>query len=161
MDFENHLVEAVLQSWTINNQIDIALIKMLPPGIWPEKMPGYDRKTIRMIGAHLHNVRCSHIHHLGRKWKLVPPKPVDNHRITSSGLITALNESSTIMSTLLETGIRHQDRLPGFSLGAVAFTHYMIAHEAHHRGQLIMAARQLGYPLPTEDSDRLWQWKRL
>lgn len=161
MQKEDGLAEAILRDWTINNQVDIALVKMLPPVLWPEKVPGYERKTIRMIGAHFHNTRCSHIHHLGRKWNIDPPETVDNQQITSAGLIIALNKSCKIMYKLLETGIRNQDRLPGFALGAVAFTHYMIAHEAHHRGQLIMAARQLGHPLRVEDSGLLWQWKRL
>jgi hypothetical protein len=154
-------VHPLLKNWTINNQVDVLLLDMLPPEIWPEKIPGYDRKTIRMIGAHLHNARCSHIRHLGRKWKVAPPEPVDNQRITTRGLITALNKSHDTMFTLLETGMLGEDKLPGFGPGAVAFMHYMIAHEAHHRGQLLMAARQLGYPVPVAESGRLWQWTRL
>jgi uncharacterized damage-inducible protein DinB len=38
---------------------------------------------------------------------------------------------------------------------------YFVAHEGHHRGQLVMLARESGHRLPREVSDGLWQWNRL
>ena len=35
---------------------------------------------------------------------------------------------------------------------------YFVAHEAHHRGQLVMIARTLGHRLPKAVVDGLWQW---
>jgi uncharacterized damage-inducible protein DinB len=36
---------------------------------------------------------------------------------------------------------------------------YMFAHEAHHRGQVLMLAHQLGFPLPA--AYRIWNWEKL
>jgi uncharacterized damage-inducible protein DinB len=38
---------------------------------------------------------------------------------------------------------------------------YMLAHEAHHRGQVGMLAHQLGFSLPTEVDSGLWNWEKL
>jgi hypothetical protein len=38
---------------------------------------------------------------------------------------------------------------------------YMLAHEAHHRGQVCMLAHQLGFPLPNEVTSELWNWEKL
>jgi hypothetical protein len=35
---------------------------------------------------------------------------------------------------------------------------YFVAHEGHHRGQIVMLARQLGHRLPAEVAAGLWQW---
>jgi uncharacterized damage-inducible protein DinB len=36
---------------------------------------------------------------------------------------------------------------------------YFVAHEAHHRGQLMLVARQLGVRLPRQVVDRMWWWQ--
>jgi uncharacterized damage-inducible protein DinB len=38
---------------------------------------------------------------------------------------------------------------------------YIFAHEAHHRGQAIMLAGQLGYKLPDEAAYGIWRWEVL
>jgi uncharacterized damage-inducible protein DinB len=37
----------------------------------------------------------------------------------------------------------------------------MFAHEAHHRGQAIALAHQLGYRLPVAAAYGIWWWERL
>jgi uncharacterized damage-inducible protein DinB len=37
----------------------------------------------------------------------------------------------------------------------------MIAHEAHHRGQVCMLARQMGYKLPDAVNYGVWNWEKL
>lgn len=155
------LADEVLRCWKINNKVDIILFRALPADIWPMKIPGYQHKTVRMMGAHFHNSRCGWIGQLGRKWKIVAPTPVDNKEVSVRELIAALNESSDTMLELIATGLDNKNRLPGFPPGAVQFMHYMVAHEAHHRGQLIMASRQLGYPFPAPVMGKLWQWSKL
>jgi uncharacterized damage-inducible protein DinB len=38
---------------------------------------------------------------------------------------------------------------------------YMIAHEAHHRGQVCMLAHQLGFALPAEVASGMWNWEKV
>jgi uncharacterized damage-inducible protein DinB len=38
---------------------------------------------------------------------------------------------------------------------------YMLAHEAHHRGQVCMLAHQLGFPLPKQVANGIWNWEKL
>jgi uncharacterized damage-inducible protein DinB len=35
---------------------------------------------------------------------------------------------------------------------------YLISHDAHHRGQICMLARQLGHTLPKAAGFGMWEW---
>jgi len=37
---------------------------------------------------------------------------------------------------------------------------YFVAHEGHHRGQIVMLARQLGHRLPVEVTGGLWHFAK-
>jgi uncharacterized damage-inducible protein DinB len=37
---------------------------------------------------------------------------------------------------------------------------YMVAHEAHHRGQICMLAHQMGFPLPVAVMAGIWNWEK-
>jgi len=37
----------------------------------------------------------------------------------------------------------------------------MLAHEAHHRGQVCMLAHQLGFRLPNQVMSGIWNWEKL
>jgi uncharacterized damage-inducible protein DinB len=38
---------------------------------------------------------------------------------------------------------------------------YMLAHEAHHRGQVSTLAHQLGHPLSGAVTSNMWNWEKL
>jgi uncharacterized damage-inducible protein DinB len=49
-------------------------------------------------------------------------------------------------------------KVSGFKPDAGAFVSYLVAHEAHHRGQMMMLARQLEHPMNQKASFGLWEW---
>jgi uncharacterized damage-inducible protein DinB len=42
---------------------------------------------------------------------------------------------------------------------AVNMLAYLIQHDAHHRGQICVFARDLGHEFKSEDTMRIWGWK--
>jgi uncharacterized damage-inducible protein DinB len=153
--------DGVLAAWETSSRVTAFLIESLPDEVWCATIPGAPRRTVRMIGGHLHNCRCMWVKMLGKKHGVTVPRGVDRHRVSRRQLLAALARSSRAIGRVLEVGLTNGGHLAGFSPPEVThFLAYHVAHEGHHRGQIVMVARQLGYRLPAEVTSGLWQWSK-
>ena len=104
---------------------------------------------------------------LGREHGIPAPLRVDHRRVARRELVAALKRSSDGIEALLELGLASHGEVPpskgyvwrNLSLDVTHVLTYFVAHEAHHRGQIVMVARQTGHRLPRTIVDGLWQWK--
>ena len=161
-----NLRDTILDAWQTNNRVTIFLIENLPAELWEARVPGAPRRTIRMIAGHIHNARCMWIKTLGKEHGIAVPRSVDRHKVKPEALIPALQRSSTGILSLLKLGCDQGGSIPAtkayawrnlpLDVGHVLC--YFVAHEGHHRGQIVMLARQLGYRLPVEVTGGLWHW---
>ena len=167
-DAEDALRASVLGAWSTSNLTTIGLIEALPDAVWTSAIPGSPRRTLRMLGGHLHNSRCMWLKTLGRPLGLEVPPSVDRRRVTRTQLVRALKESGRAMADLLALGLDRGGRIPAtpayrwrnLPLDVGHVLAYFVAHEGHHRGQIVLVARQLGHRLPAEATAALWQWTR-
>ena len=154
----------LIAAWRTNNRVTTYLIENLPPELWSKTVPGSPRRTVRMIVAHIHNARCMWIKMIGANHGVKVPRLVDGRAVRPRELVRALARSSDGMIELIRLGVARGGAVPpaawqNFPTDLVHFLTYFVAHEAHHRGQLCLLARQLGHRLPTEVTGGLWQWK--
>jgi uncharacterized damage-inducible protein DinB len=162
------LRDTILNTWRTNNRVTVFLVEHLPPGLWATAVPGAPRRTIRMIAGHLHNARCMWIKTLGQELAVPVPRSVDRRRVEREELVPALQRSSRGILRLLTLGCEEGGRIPMAStyiwrnlpLDVGHVLAYFVAHEAHHRGQIVLVARTLGHRLPSAVTGGLWQWTK-
>ena len=160
--------DMLLDAWRTNNRVTVFLFEHLPDDLWGEAVPGAPRRTVRMIAGHIHNARCMWIKTLGKEFGVAVPRAVNRHKVGPKELMPALGKSSGGIIKLLKLGCDRGGTLPVSSLytwrnlpldvGHVLT--YFVAHEGHHRGQIVMLARQLGYRLPVEVTGGLWHFSK-
>jgi uncharacterized damage-inducible protein DinB len=168
MPSQIRLQDSILDAWKTNNRVTIFLMEHLPAELWDAKLPGAPRRTVRMLAGHIHNARCMWIKTLGKEHGIAVPRNVDRFKVKAKDLVLALRRSGTGISDLLKFGCDHGGRIPATSayvwrnlpLDVGHVMGYFIAHEGHHRGQIVMLARQLGQRLPVEVTGGLWQWTK-
>jgi uncharacterized damage-inducible protein DinB len=163
---EQILRDRLIECWNTSNRVTEFFFENLPDELWGMTLTGNPRRTIRMLAGHTHNARCMWIKMIGRRYRISPPPGVDRRRVTRTELVRALRRSSEGMVRLLNAGLDTggvlEIKVPWSNIPSdvVHFMSYIIAHEAHHRGQIILVARILNYRLPPSLTNGVWQWKR-
>ncbi|RXH57301.1 DinB family protein [Granulicella sibirica] len=159
------LDRTAIHVFAASDRMNQSLIEHLDPEAWKAKPPGGGR-TIVAIFTHVHNIRC--------KWvrltapHLTVPMQLNRARCTPEVARLALAESAARCSEMLgealgEGGIetfRRDAWASAWPVG-VEMLCYMLAHEAHHRGQVCLLAHQLGFPLAHEVVDGIWNWEKI
>jgi uncharacterized damage-inducible protein DinB len=115
------------------------------------------------------------VHNVRTKWvrltapHLTVPRQLNRADATPGQVRAGLAESATRCQEMLGEALGDGSRIKTFQRDGwarpwpvgVEMLCYMLAHEAHHRGQVCMLAHQLGFPLPMGVTSGLWNWEKL
>ncbi len=158
---------AAVQIFAANDRVNQLLIERLDPAVWTAKPPGKVR-TIAAIFTHMHNMRSKWIRLTAPHLKL--PPQLNRVHCTPQQARAGLAESAVRCAEMLAEALGGgEGRVEKFHRDGWAkpwpvgpeMLYYMLAHEAHHRGQVCMLAHQLGFPLPNEVMAGIWNWEKL
>jgi hypothetical protein len=82
---------------------------------------------------------------------------VEKEGIDKRVLSGALNQSATAVAELFERSFE-TGKIRGFKPHATAFLGYLVSHESHHRGQIMLSLKQSGHPVNQKIQYGLWEW---
>ena len=149
-----------------NERMNQLLIEELNPAVWTAKPVGGVR-TIAAIFTHMHNVRCKWVRLTAPHLKV--PALLSRARCTPDEARAGLAKSGARCVEMLTEALGDSGGVTEFLRDGLAqpwpvgpeMLAYMVAHEAHHRGQVCMLAHQLGYPVAGRVTGALWNWERI
>jgi len=153
--FAGKIPAALITAFDTNNRINEYLIENLSFETWTAKPPDGKGRTIAAIIAHMHNVRVMWLK-AGKAEEI--PEQLNRATVTQAQAIRALESSRNALSGMISRALAGDGRIKNFRPDVAGFLGYLIAHDAHHRGQITMLARQLGHPLPTKAMFGMWEW---
>ncbi len=167
---KSDLREVLLETYAVNAAMNQLLLAHLDPRAWrisPANEDHRERRTLAGILAHLHNKRLVWIKRSAPHLRC--PGPLDPARCTIKQARSAHRQGASrclemLKDVLSDSPARRIKRFsrgswtPTWPAGVTMFT-YMFAHDAHHRGQIIMLA--LGYRLPDKSAYGIWRWEKL
>ena len=162
--------DVLLEAYAANDPMNQLILANLHPKAWRADPPGLksNGRTIAAIFAHLHNCRIVWLRNSAPHLKC--PAPLDPGRCTVRQAAAAHQKSAAQCLRMLTDALSAAPnrKVTKFSRGAwapvwpagAAMFAYMFSHEAHHRGQIIMLAHQLGYRLPLKQATNIWNWEK-
>jgi uncharacterized damage-inducible protein DinB len=153
---EQSLKDQMVDTWRIHHRIDRYLLDAVPPEALADVGPTKGRSVAKTF-AHLHNVRLMWLKAAAPELLEGLEKLGDDDAPDHSVLRTALEASAEVIATLLERGLE-VGKIKGFKPHPVAFLGYLVSHESHHRGQIMIALKANGHLPDKKVQYGLWEW---
>jgi len=162
----NQLAGGAARTFAANERMNQMILEHLVPAAWNAR-PAGNVRTIAAIFTHMHNVRCKWVRLTAPHLKV--PAQLNRARCPPEQASAALAESAARCEEMLAEALGGGAQIEEFRRDGwakpwpvgVEMLCYMVAHEAHHRGQVCMLAHQLGFPLTMEVTSGMWNWEKL
>src|SRR5262245_39776221 len=152
--------EQVLEAWRINNRINLFLIDRITDAGWTSTTSARGGRDVARQFAHLHNVRLGWLE-VSAKDLLKGLKKFDAKvSPMKAEAKAALAVSGEAIEQLLARAVDSGGVLKGFKRGAVPALGYLIAHDSHHRGSILLTLKLTGHKVDSATQYGIWEWEK-
>ena len=153
--------QQVVETWRIHNRAHLMLLEAISDEGLGCTLSARGGRNVALQFAHLHNVRLWRFERYAKELVQGQAKIDPNSDVTRGLLVRRLTESGEAMAGWLQQSVSAGGEIRGFKRGAVAMLGYLIAHESHHRGSVLLTLKQCGHPVPKETRDGIWAWNQI
>jgi len=146
-----------LETWAIHNRINLYLLDAVEPSSL-SSLSASKGRTVGEQFAHIHNVRLMWLKSAASDLLADLIKIEKDEAADKKLLRKSLTNSGEAIQSLLSRSLHDSGKVKGFKPHVSAFLGYLISHESHHRGQIILSLKQSGKVLDKKILYGIWEW---
>lgn len=155
------MIDQLLDAWRINNRINVMLIEHISDaGLRCTLSTRGGRNVVRQF-AHLHNNRIWHLQRRAKRLATGAHVFATRDEPARATLTAALDDSEHRVENLIRLAGEGAGGVRTLRRGLAPYVAYFIAHESHHRGNILLTLKQCGHPLDKKIRDAIWDWDRI
>ena len=151
----------LLEAWFTNNRINLYLIERISDQGMRCTLSRHGARDVAGQFAHMHNVRVRQLEKRARD--LSTGLVVFETKVSPSRqqLTEALTASGGAVGAFLEGVRAGEPRRRGFKKGIFSTLSYFVAHESHHRGNILLTLKTCGHKLDQASAYAIWNWEKM
>jgi uncharacterized damage-inducible protein DinB len=156
------MLEQLIETWQVNHRVTLRLLNALPDEALKATLSTRGGRDVARQLGHVHESRLTSAEvtsKANRTAKL--PHFAKGQTPSRAELLEALNASAEAIETTIRESWANGGKTPGFKRGLIPLVGYLIAHESHHRGSILLTLKQSGHRLTDELRWGLWDWSHL
>ena len=136
--------DQLLEAWRTNCRINSYLLEHISDEGLACTLSTRGGRDVARQFAHLHDVRVWHLEARAK-----------------DELIEALTASGTAIETFLGDVFDGIPKRRGFKRGIFTSLSYFVAHESHHRGNILLTIKQCGHNIDADSRYAIWAWDQV
>jgi uncharacterized damage-inducible protein DinB len=156
------LLSEILDAWGVNNRINLLLIEHTSDDGMAATLSKRGGRDVSRQLAHMHMVRVSWMENAKADDIAESlPRFASRDHPSRAALTKAFRASGDAMTGYLEDLATGRRVSAAHKRGVGMFFSYLIAHEAHHRGSILLTLKQSGHKLDESLRWGIWAWDKI